>query len=64
MHLAPRSEQKNLKRGMALVTTLLMTAVMMILVGALLVNLSNEVKLTGLHGQSNEALRAAYAGVE
>jgi len=64
MHPATPREHKNLKRGMALITTLLMTAVMMILVGALLTNLANEVKLTGLHGQSNEALRAAYAGVE
>ena len=52
------------RRGMALVTVMLMTAVMMILVGALLTNLVNEIQLTGLHGQSNEALRAAYAGVE
>src|SRR5215470_6574560 len=64
MHPVPPREHKNMKRGMALITTLLMTAVMMILVGALLTNLASEVKLTGLHGQSNEALRAAYAGVE
>jgi len=55
---------RSLYRGMALITTLLMTAVMMILVGALLVNLTHELQLTGLHGQSNKALRAAYAGVE
>jgi hypothetical protein len=61
---ASKREHKNLKRGMALVTTLLMTAVMMILVGALMTNIVNEIQLTGLHGQSNEALRAAYAGVE
>jgi hypothetical protein len=64
MQTAHQCEQKGPNRGMALVTVLLMTAVMMILVGALLTNLVNEVKLTGLHGQSNEALRAAYAGVE
>src|SRR5271166_1577991 len=64
MQTAPHSEHQSPKRGMALVTVLLMTAVMMILVGALLTNLVNEIQLTGLHGQSNEALRAAYAGVE
>ena len=64
MQIASQREHRIRKRGMALITTLLMTAVMMILVGALLTNLINEIQLTGLHGQSNEAQRAAYAGVE
>jgi hypothetical protein len=57
-------QNRNSRRGLALITVMLMTAVMMILVGVLLTNLVNEIQLTGLHGQSNEALRAAYAGVE
>src|SRR5271166_3809626 len=57
-------QNRGSRRGLALVTVMLMTAVMMILVGVLLTNLVNEIQLTGLHGQSNEALRAAYAGVE
>ncbi len=55
---------KSPQRGMALVTVLLMTAVFMILIGALMTNVVNELKLTGLHGNSNSAQRAAYAGVE
>src|ERR1017187_4742757 len=59
-----RPTTKNPHRGMALVTVLLMTAVFMILIGALMTNVVNELKLTGLHGSSNAAQRAAYAGVE
>jgi len=38
--------------------------VFLILVGALMENLAREVNVTGMHGRSNSALRAAYEGVE
>ena len=52
------------ERGIAMITAILMTVVLMILIGTLMTSVVNELQLTGLHGQSNEALRAAYAGVE
>jgi hypothetical protein len=52
------------QRGIAMVTALLMTVIILILIGTLMTSVINELQLTGLHGQSNEALRAAYAGVE
>ena len=52
------------QRGIALVSTLLMIAVFLILIGALMESLAKEVSLTGMHGRSNSALRAAYEGVE
>ena len=61
--LAQRSSRKP-RRGLALITVLLMTAVFLILIGALMTNVISELKLTGLHGTSNEAQRAAYAGVD
>jgi hypothetical protein len=61
--LALRSSRRP-RRGIALVTVLLMTAVFLILIGALMTNVISELRLTGLHGMSNEAQRAAYAGVD
>ncbi|MBV8171429.1 MAG: hypothetical protein JO219_05815 [Candidatus Eremiobacteraeota bacterium] len=52
------------RRGLALVTVLLITTVFLILIGALMSNVVSELKLTGLHGNSNEAQRAAYAGID
>ena len=51
-------------RGIALITALLMTAVFLILIGSLMTSLVNELAVTGTAGQSNSALRAAYAGIE
>ena len=59
-----RPKSSRPRRGLALITTLLMTTVLLILIGVLMTNIVNELQLTGLHGSSNAALRAAYAGVE
>src|SRR5271166_6012898 len=59
-----RERRTTPQRGIALVTTLLMIAIFLILIGALMENLAKEVSLTGMHGRSNSALRAAYEGVE
>ena len=59
-----RERHTTRQRGIALVTTLLMIAVFLILIGALMENLAREVNITGMHGRSNSALRAAYEGVE
>jgi hypothetical protein len=59
-----RERRTRAQRGLALATTLLMIAVFLILVGALMENLAREVNITGMHGRSNSALRAAYEGVE
>ena len=59
-----RTLRHSAQRGIALITALLMTVVLLILIGTLMTSVVNELQLTGLHGQSNEALRAAYAGVE
>lgn len=58
------TQSSRAQRGIAMITALLMTVVMLILIGTLMTSVVNELQLTGLHGQSNEALRAAYAGVE
>src|SRR5271166_3461353 len=57
-----RKVRKN--RGMALVATLMMIAVFLILTGALMENLAKEVNITGMHGRSNNALRADYYAIE
>ena len=59
-----RERHTQRQRGIALVTVLLMIAVFLILIGALMENLAREVSVTGMHGRSNAALRAAYEGVE
>jgi hypothetical protein len=64
MTRSSRERRTTPQRGIALVTTLLMIAVFLILIGALMENLAKEVNLTGMHGRSNSALRAAYEGVE
>ena len=61
--LDARSNQRP-RRGLALITVLLMTTVFLILIGALMTNVLSELRLTGLHGESNEAQRAAYAGID
>src|SRR5215469_1881812 len=57
-----RSHRKE--RGMALVATLMMITVFLILIGVLMENLAREVNVSGMHGRSNAALRAAYYAVE
>ncbi|MBV8171425.1 MAG: hypothetical protein JO219_05795 [Candidatus Eremiobacteraeota bacterium] len=49
---------------MALVATLMMITVFLILIGVLMENLAREVNVSGMHGRSNAALRAAYYAVE
>ena len=51
-------------RAIALISTLLMTVVVLIVIGALLSNLMQELGLVRAHGSGNAAVRAAYAGVE
>ena len=62
--MSARVQRRRAQHGIAMITALLMTVVMLILIGTLMTSVINELQLTGLHGQSNAALRAAYAGVE
>ena len=64
MPLPDASRSRKPRRGLALVTVLLITTVFLILIGALMSNVVSELRLTGLHGDSNEAQRAAYAGID
>ena len=64
MRTSTRQPDRRPRRGIALITVLLMTAVFLILIGALMTNVVSELRLTGLHGNSNEAQRAAYAGID
>ncbi len=59
-----RERNPRQNRGMALVATLMMITVFLILVGALMENLAREVNITGMHGRSNNALRADYYAIE
>jgi hypothetical protein len=52
------------QRGIALITTLFIMVVLMLLMLPLMEGLRNEIMVTGAHGTSNSALRAAYMGVE
>jgi hypothetical protein len=52
------------KRGVALITVILMVVVLLILAGALLDSTISEAHGIGANGISNQALNAAYAGVD
>ena len=52
------------ERGIALVAAILITVVLLVLALPLMDVLRNEIVVTGAHGRSNAALRAAYLGVE
>jgi hypothetical protein len=52
------------KRGVALITVILMVVVLLILAGALLDSTVSEVQGIGANGISNQALNAAYAGLD
>ncbi|HKW45511.1 MAG TPA: hypothetical protein VJN22_07625 [Candidatus Eremiobacteraceae bacterium] len=52
------------QRGVALITVILMVVVLLILAGALLDSTVSEAQGIGANGVSNQALNAAYAGVD
>ena len=52
------------KRGVALITVILMVVIFLILAGALLDATISEMQGIGANGISNQALNAAYAGVD
>jgi hypothetical protein len=52
------------KRGVALITVILMVVVLLILAGALLDSTISEAQGIGANGVSNQALNAAYAGLD
>jgi hypothetical protein len=52
------------KRGVALITVILMVVIFLILAGALLDATISEMQGVGANGISNQALNAAYAGVD
>jgi hypothetical protein len=52
------------KRGVALITALLMAVVFLVLIGALMAQMIGELQDVGAHSNSTIALNAAYAGVE
>ncbi len=58
-----RSDLKE-QRGIALIATIFIIVVLMLLMLPLMEGLHNEIIVTGAHGTSNSALRAAYMGVE
>ncbi|MBV8669048.1 MAG: hypothetical protein JOZ28_07535 [Candidatus Eremiobacteraeota bacterium] len=52
------------RRGVALITALLMAVVFLVLIGALMAQMIGELQDVGAHSNSAIALDAAYAGVE
>src|ERR1700736_3972372 len=52
------------KRGVALITAMLMSVIFLALIGALMSQMIGELQMVGAHGNSAKALDAAYAGVE
>ena len=52
------------RRGVALITVILMVVVLLILAGALLDSTVSEAHGIGVNGVSNQALNAAYAGLD
>lgn len=60
--MTPR--HRRFSHGLALIATLMLVVVFLILIGSLLDAMVKESSLTGVHGQSNRALQAAYAGIE
>ena len=57
-------EKGRSKRGVALITVILMVVVLLILSGALLSSTISEMQGIGANGISNQALNAAYAGLD
>jgi len=57
-------EKGRTKRGVALITVILMVVVLLILSGALLSSTISEMQGIGANGVSNQALNAAYAGLD
>src|SRR5512134_2921004 len=62
MEHTPRASERE--RGVALLTVLLLTALMFILVSAMLLSAGKEILIAGLHRDSVRAEEAAQAGLE